>query len=285
MQAVNFVDVAAHTSHVVPINALPPLPDDAYRIVCISDTHDAHRSFTIPEADVLLHAGDLQMCSRKFSSKDCRAKIEDVNTWLGTLPVPHKVVIGGNHDAYLESLGVTEAKAVLNQCSYLVYEDISLPHPRRPESIQPLWIYGAPFSAGHSSNSAFQLRKHPEAQCGGDKRRIPPSFIPVVQSGKSRCNTSLPLYDIVMTHSPQMARLDVGREPNKTLRRACNVHVGGHLHSYYGMSDRHGIPCVVACSLNSRYEPRNAPIVFDYVPQASVASAPVATMAAQDQPD
>src|SRR3954451_8476125 len=61
------------------------------RIIAISDTHGLHNAISIPDGDVLVHAGDLT----------CDGEIGEVvvfNEFLSTLPHPHKVVIAGNHD-------------------------------------------------------------------------------------------------------------------------------------------------------------------------------------------
>ena len=46
---------------------------------------------TIPEGDVLIHAGDFTRCGHL-------QEVKEFNTWLGTLPHKHKIVIAGNHE-------------------------------------------------------------------------------------------------------------------------------------------------------------------------------------------
>jgi 3',5'-cyclic AMP phosphodiesterase CpdA len=53
------------------------------RIVCVSDTHGRHREITVPDGDVLVHAGDLTRYGRLDEARD-------VNDWLRTLPHRHK---------------------------------------------------------------------------------------------------------------------------------------------------------------------------------------------------
>ena len=64
--------------------------------VCVSDTHNLHGTLpTLPQGDVLLHAGDFTM----------RGKPEEVQRfaeWWHAQPHPQKVVIAGNHDFCLE---------------------------------------------------------------------------------------------------------------------------------------------------------------------------------------
>ncbi len=61
------------------------------RVVCVSDTHELHRELTVPDGDLLIHAGD-------FTFFNSISKIRDFNDWLGELPHSYKVVIPGNHD-------------------------------------------------------------------------------------------------------------------------------------------------------------------------------------------
>lgn len=66
------------------------------RIVCISDTHGQHEGLSVPDGDVLVHAGDftLDSCGELSSAR--------FNHWLGDLPHKRKVVIAGNHDFIFE---------------------------------------------------------------------------------------------------------------------------------------------------------------------------------------
>jgi Icc-related predicted phosphoesterase len=66
------------------------------RIVCISDTHGQHTKLSVPDGDVLIHAGD-------FTAFGERPKeIIDFNQWAGKQPHQHKIVIAGNHDSMFE---------------------------------------------------------------------------------------------------------------------------------------------------------------------------------------
>ncbi|KAJ5726925.1 hypothetical protein N7493_005952 [Penicillium malachiteum] len=72
-------------------------PPDAHpiRVVCISDTHTQEWP-DVPDGDLLIHAGDL---ANDGSVREIQAAVD----WLRSLPHPHKVVIGGNHDSYFDS--------------------------------------------------------------------------------------------------------------------------------------------------------------------------------------
>jgi len=64
-------------------------------IVCIADTHGLHDRIKVPPGDILVHAGD-------FTERGEPAEVDLFLDWLENQPHPHKIFIGGNHDAYLE---------------------------------------------------------------------------------------------------------------------------------------------------------------------------------------
>ena len=67
------------------------------KIVIISDTHGLHERVSIPDGDILVHAGDL-------TNKGELADVARFNEFLGRLSHPHKIVIAGNHDFAFERI-------------------------------------------------------------------------------------------------------------------------------------------------------------------------------------
>ncbi|KAF9932783.1 Metallophosphoesterase mpped2 [Linnemannia zychae] len=68
------------------------------RMVCVSDTHNTTdaNNFTVPEADILVHAGD-------FTKMGTTAQIDQFVCWLKSMShIPVKVVVAGNHDVILD---------------------------------------------------------------------------------------------------------------------------------------------------------------------------------------
>ena len=62
------------------------------KLLHISDTHNQHESLlNLPEADVLIHSGDLTFAG----SKD---ELDAFFDWFVKLPYKHKIFIAGNHD-------------------------------------------------------------------------------------------------------------------------------------------------------------------------------------------
>lgn len=65
------------------------------RIVAISDTHKHHADITIPECDVLIHAGD-------FTSGGQPDQIVNFFKWFVDQPAKTKIVVPGNHELTLD---------------------------------------------------------------------------------------------------------------------------------------------------------------------------------------
>ncbi len=80
------------------------------RILHISDTHGCHRRLqNLPDADVIVHSGDITMTG----SAD---EAIDFMRWFCDLPYAHKVFIAGNHDFCLHG---GEPDGLDANCHYL----------------------------------------------------------------------------------------------------------------------------------------------------------------------
>jgi len=70
------------------------------RIWHISDTHTYHKLLTIPEdIDIAVFTGD---CSNPRDVYANEPEVRDFLEWYGSLPIPHKIFIPGNHDTSVE---------------------------------------------------------------------------------------------------------------------------------------------------------------------------------------
>src|SRR5690242_15878126 len=77
------------------------------RLVAISDTHERHRYISLPEGDVLVHAGDI-------TKRGSLQAIEEFAKWMKEAPHKHKIVIAGNHDFCFEDERLVDAKRLLD---------------------------------------------------------------------------------------------------------------------------------------------------------------------------
>eukprot|EP01012_Entosiphon_sulcatum_P003705 TRINITY_DN11286_c0_g1_i1.p1 TRINITY_DN11286_c0_g1~~TRINITY_DN11286_c0_g1_i1.p1 ORF type:complete len:283 (+),score=22.61 TRINITY_DN11286_c0_g1_i1:528-1376(+) len=229
-----------------------PKPPGATRFVLISDTHGKHESLTIPEGDVLIHAGD-------FTDHGQVSQLESFFTWLASVPCKHKIVIAGNHDVTLDSdfyeqkwkrfhktKQSTEAACdAVRNCIYLRDSLVE---------VEGFKIYGSPYQP-EFAEWAFNLPRGPAL-------RNKWSLIP---EGT----------DVLVTHGPPMGHGDLclfggyrcGCED--LLKRIEEVrpklHVFGHVHEGYGITSAEGLPTlfVNASSCTFKYRAENRPLLID----------------------
>ena len=82
-------------------------------------------NYKIPEADILIHAGD-------FTRRGTIKEIDDFSNFLASLNIKHKIVIAGNHDVLFDSKFESfknqslTAKSHLKDCYYLEDSGIEL---------------------------------------------------------------------------------------------------------------------------------------------------------------
>jgi predicted phosphohydrolase len=100
------------------------------KIVLISDTHNLHSKITIPECDILIHAGDA-------TGRGTLQEVSSFLYWLSQQPAKHKVAIAGNHD-WLFDRDPFMARNLLSQ-----YSNITMLNDELKE-VMGLKIYGSP---------------------------------------------------------------------------------------------------------------------------------------------
>ena len=129
---------------------LPPSPERV-RFCHISDTHFKHRQLALPDANVLLHTGDLvQNKSVDVSKASLLTQLEDFCGWLGEQATRFDLVIfiAGNHDTLLDPQNKSKfnqkaldlVRALPGNCIYLTGDE------PEPVDFRGLKIWGSPFS-------------------------------------------------------------------------------------------------------------------------------------------
>lgn len=171
----------------------------------MADTHGAHAQLTVPDGDVLIHAGDL-------TERGTRQSVAEVAGFLRALPHRHKIVIAGNHDfLFQEEPGL--ARALMKGLTYLQDEEVT---------IDGLRIWGSPWQPWFH-DWAFNLHRGPAIAA---KWQLIPSGI-----------------DVLVTHGPPAGSGDLcfdGRRVgcDDLLRHvdrvAPRVHLFGHIHEDRG---------------------------------------------------
>jgi Icc-related predicted phosphoesterase len=212
------------------------------KIVCISDTHDKHNQVSLPEGDVLVHAGDLTM-SGKMTETSQAAE------WLNKQAEKFKavIVIAGNHDFVLEHF-MKEGREDLVQEKFfkkaLYARDAAY-------GVEGKIFYGSPWQPWFY-DWAFNVQRGPAIAKYWDE-------IPI--------NT-----DVLITHGPPMGIMDIGfggehagcEDLAKAISRIKpKLHIFGHIHGGYGVKTIAGTTYVNASVVNERYKVVNEPIVIE----------------------
>ena len=204
------------------------------KIVAISDTHGQHRELEVPEADLLIHAGD-------FTRRGHLSEASEFAEWLAGLPHRHKVVIAGNHDWCFQETP-TEARELLSGVSYL--EDSCV-------VVEGFKIYGSPWQPWFLS-WAFNLERGPELQ---EKWAMIPEDV-----------------DILLTHGPPYGIGDrtSGGEVvgcKDLLDRIQHIkpkfHFCGHIHEGAGVRVRDETKFINASSVDANYRILGSPVVIE----------------------
>lgn len=204
------------------------------RVVCISDTHNQLHKLAVPPGDLLIHAGDL-------TSHGSLREIGRADRALAALPHRHKVIIAGNHDwGFVREPAA--ARALIKSAIYLEDE---------AAVIEGLRLYGSPWQPWFF-DWAFNYPRGASLKPVWD--RIPEST------------------DLLITHGPpqghgdQTARGESVGCPDLTAairRLRPRLHVFGHIHEGYGVTQEGATTCINASSCTLSYQPINAPIVID----------------------
>jgi hypothetical protein len=196
------------------------------RFVVISDTH-GHR-LSLPEGDVLLHAGDHTM-------NGSRKQTEEAFEWLGVQATRFQsvAITGGNHDFFLEHLtkeaGVEATAAFVHKYgANIMYLENQLGVIPNKDKTAPIFIYGSPITPTFG-DWAWNYERGEEIK--QEWAKIP-----------SRGSHPWAGIDILMTHGPAHGILDwVGKERVgcEDLREALawvqpRLHIFGHIHAAYG---------------------------------------------------
>ena len=204
------------------------------KIGCISDTHGLHRSVTVPDCDLLIHAGDFMASGKNFT------EIVDFNNWLNHQPIENIVCIAGNHDRSFEAAPGL-AHGMLNTPVYLENSGVI---------IGGLKFWGSPVTP-EFCNWAFNVER-------GEAIRRYWDLIPDD-------------LDVLITHGPPYGVLDqlYGKGEHlgcEELLKAVEakrprLHVFGHIHSGHGVAHNEHTRFVNASLLDERYNVRYEPIV------------------------
>lgn len=220
------------------------------KIVCISDTHCQHKALTIPQCDILIHAGD-------WTHRGEENNTIDFLKWLEMQPARHRVFVSGNHDFLCERNPTKFGELLAIHAPTSIYlEDQSI-------VIEGFKIHGSPVSP-EFCNWAFNRHRGTDIQRHWD---MIPSDV-----------------DVLITHGPILGYGDklssIGSQPGThigcqnllntidTRFHSLKLHVSGHIHEGAGTYKHGEIIVVNASVLDERYRLRNQPVVVTLADKA-----------------
>ena len=212
------------------------------KIVCLSDTHNCNEQITVPDGDILIHAGDATIQGSFF-------EMRDFAQWFASQPHKIKIFVAGNHDWLFETNN-SLARSLLDK-SIIYLQDSFV-------EIAGLKIYGSPWQP-RFFDWAFNLNRGAEL---AEKWRLIPSDI-----------------DILITHGPPNGILDEVPRQYFVVNTGCEelrkkveeiaafgnlkLHVFGHIHCGYGTDEQFGVKFANASNCDESYDPTNAPLIFE----------------------
>ena len=186
------------------------------RVYHISDTHSYHSLLQVPEnIDIVIHSGDESNYYDVYKNEqECR----DFMEWFGNLNTPHKIMIGGNHSAFIANR-TREIKDLCKEKGVIYLENEGI-------EIEGLKIWGSPYSPTFGNWYFMKSR---------DKMWKVWENIPEDT-------------DILITHTPPKGCLDLSYNRNHNLefcgcsnllknvfRVKPKLHLYGHIHTCEGV--------------------------------------------------
>jgi len=174
-------------------------------IAIASDTHELEKEIEVPDADVFIHCGDFTMFSRSVRA------IREFNDWLGELPHRDRIIVPGNHDAFLEN--PTNRKLISN-ATILINEGVEIEGGLR------IWgTPNTPVGPGFWVPSAEERRRI--------YARIPSETDVLISHGPPRG---------ILDHAPGSSFHAGDQELLDAVTRVKpRLHVFGHIHGAYGI--------------------------------------------------
>jgi Icc-related predicted phosphoesterase len=221
-------------------------------LTLISDTHNLHNYLKLKGGELIIHAGDCSRAGKLY-------EVKDFLEWFNELPYEYKIFIPGNHDFFFEivhnnythkgqmrhgSKGSSEddIKELLSQYKNITYLNDS------GVEIKNLKFWGSPVQPWFH-DWAFNRRE--DIQEHWDM--IPDDTDVIITHGPAYGHGDKTVYGGESVGCPRL--LNRIKEINPKL------HVCGHIHEGYGMTQEENTTMVNASSVNIYYEVVNKPII------------------------
>jgi Icc-related predicted phosphoesterase len=204
------------------------------KIIALSDTHAQHREVTVPDGDVLVFAGDLMTCGRRFN------EVQSFAQWWNSQPHKYKVLVAGNHDRLFQSsLGLCLSQFNLNSQMHGATRYLQ----DSGTEIEGVNFWGSPWQPWFY-NWAFNVPRGTEIKKYWDK--IPANTDVLITHGPphgilDQCipNGSETTWSTSSLVIPPSEHLGCEELTKAVERVKPKIHIFGHIHGSYGSLNDH----------------------------------------------
>ena len=222
--------------------------ENRVRVVAISDTHCMLDRITIPDGDILVHAGDLTSCG---NLRETAKELFELSKHRARFK--HTLLVPGNHDhLFQRSPGIAEQMCKDNGITLLLDSEAS---------IEGIPFYGSPWQP-EFNRWAFGL--------------------PIGEELKAKWDAIPDNTQVLITHSPPKWVRDYVVKFDRKIREYKIEYLGcpdlynrilelkelkssifGHIHECSGIEISKGVIYINASICDGNYNPRNPVRVFD----------------------
>lgn len=221
------------------------------KITCISDLHGELP--TLPGGDLLIICGDI-------TAQDKVKQWYDFYEWLKVQNYEKKILVGGNHDVFLESCIPTSLQEQLSKECGEDVTDKSHVYLRDSGTVYRGWnIWGTPWTKKFEgmNHECTAFTKRSEIDLSEKFALIPDDT------------------DILITHGPPFGILDKSHNEFRCGSHALSnrieelknlkIHCFGHIHEAYGkqISDDLKVLNINCSIMDWRYNPTNKPVEIE----------------------
>jgi Icc-related predicted phosphoesterase len=213
------------------------------KTILISDTHNRHKKLTIPNGDLIIHAGD-------FSNTE--DQIEPFLNWFAELPHQYKILIAGNHDYELEDPLYREQ--FKQKCHLL---DINFLHDSSI-TIEGIKFHGSPWSTpfGNYPFMTDDLNLQTKAW-----DLIPEDTNVLITHGPAKHMGDEVYQKTAQNHDGHVGSYTLKMNLNKL--KKLTHHFYGHIHESYGVHQKKPFLSANGSSFNFFKTELNPPLVFN----------------------
>lgn len=211
------------------------------KICCVADTHcDYNYIPLIPTVDIFIHGGDIDIQNE--------AQLKGFNEVLNKIPTKYKIVIGGNHDTYLERLGMILIQKELNNCVYLENSGVE---------IEGIKFWGSPITP-FFNNWAFNRERGEEIK---KYWNLIPNDVNILLTHGAPYN----IMDLVLLANGEPGDHEGDLDLKNRIKELKNLkyHIFGHFHASYGIEEKNNIKHINASLMNEEYKLVKKPIIIN----------------------